>query len=193
VIEESLAAAITLFSDPQVEVKVREYASHKINVAGMVQNPGQKSLQREAIPLYIIKAEAGVEPAATRVVITRAPLLKVETYELRDGNTDNVLVYPGNSIDFTTENGSFRGSGSGYFYISGEIASAGQKQLTGGLTLYQAVIASGGAKGSPKKVIIRRKNDKGTLTMSEYSFKAVRDGKVPDPLIAAGDVIEIGN
>jgi protein involved in polysaccharide export with SLBB domain len=189
-IEENLESGITLFPDPSVEVKVREYASHKVTVSGMVANAGEKSLQREAIPLFVIRADAVLDPKATRVIITRAPLIKAETYDIRDSATDNVLVYPGNAVEFTTEYAS-HASGGGFYYIGGEIVSAGQKEITIGMTLYQAVMASGGSKGDPKKAIIRRKNDQGVLTSFEHNLRAIKDGKAPDPAITSGDVVEI--
>lgn len=191
-IESMLAAGITLFPNAQVEVKVREYASHKVTVSGMVENAGEKSLQREAMPLFVIRAEAIVGARATKVLITRAPQLKPESYDLRDAKTDSVLVYPGNTIEFTSETGSHNPN-AGFYFISGEIVSGGQKELTSGLTLYQAVIASGGSKGDAKKAIIRRKNDKGVFSVIEQNLRSIRDGKLADPALSPGDVIEIKN
>lgn len=102
-IEEMLASGITLFPGPQVEVKVREFGSHKINVSGLVENPGEKNLQREAMPLYAIISEAIVSAQATKAVIKRAPLVKLELYDLDDPATGNVLIYPGNSVEFISD------------------------------------------------------------------------------------------
>ncbi|MEO6656010.1 MAG: polysaccharide biosynthesis/export family protein [Pyrinomonadaceae bacterium] len=191
-IEEILETGVTLFPDPQIEIKVREYGSHQISVSGLVENAGEKNLQREAIPLFVIRAEAGVSPKATKALVTRAPILQVELYDLRDANTDNILIYPGNSIEFTGEGGS-RSSGTEFYFISGEIVSGGQRDLASGLTLYQAVTASGGAKGNPKKAVIRRKNEKGVFSIVEYNFRSIKTGRSADPALAAGDVIEIQN
>ncbi len=188
-IEDLITAGITLFSDPQLDVKIRQYASHKIIVSGMVENGGEKYLQREAMPLFAIRAEAGVSPRATRVAVTRNP--QTETFDLRDPKTENVLIYPGSTLEFTTDTGSFA-TGSSYF-IGGEIVSGGQKELTTGLTLYQAVIVSGGTKGDPKKAIVRRKNEKGMFTVLEHNIRSIKDGKAMDPFLAPGDVIEIKN
>jgi protein involved in polysaccharide export with SLBB domain len=190
-VEEILASRITLYPDPQIEVKIREYGSHKIAVSGLVENPGDKSLQREAIPLYVIKAEAMVSSKAAKVVITRAPLLKLETYNLHDANTDNVLIYPGNSVEFAADGD--RRSNVGIYFISGEVTSPGQKDLTNGLTLYEAIAASGGAKGTPRKAVIRRKNDGGVLSVFAHDLRAIKDGKAADPALVSGDVVEIKN
>ncbi len=188
-IKNRIAGGITLFSSPQLEVKVREYASHKITVSGMVTNPGDKSLQREAIPLFVIRAEAGVAPKATKVRIARGPAAATETHDLKDPNTDNILIFPGNKIEFTT---AAAGMASGFYFIAGEINAPGQKDLTPGLTLYQAVLAAGGQKGNPKKATIRRKGEDGKLNAAEHNLRSIKGGKAPDPIVVPGDMIEIG-
>jgi protein involved in polysaccharide export with SLBB domain len=101
-----------------------------------------------------------------------------------------VLVSPGNSVEFT---GDGRSAGVGIFFISGEISSPGRKDLIPGMTLYQALAASGGAKGNPKRAIIRRKNESGVYVVYSHDLRSIRDGKAVDPSLVFGDVIEIGN
>lgn len=185
-IEEIIASSITLYTDPQIEVRVREYGSHRIAVSGRVERAGEKNLQREAIPLFVIRAEAMVDPTATKVRITRAPLLKAETYDLRDPKTEDVLIYPGNSVEFIAD-------GSGFYFISGEVAASGQKEFTAGLTLYQAVVAAGAVKSAQKKAVIRRKSDNGMFSLLEFNLRAIRDGKAADPALIAGDIVEVRN
>lgn len=190
-IRNLLIDRITLYSDPQIDIKVREYASHKITVSGMAERIGGKSLQREAIPLYAIRASAIVDAAATKVLIRRSQFAQVETYDLRDEKTGDILIYSGNSVEFTADGQ--KSKISNYFYIAGEVNSGGQKTYIDGMTLFQAVVASGGAKGNPKKATVRRKNDKGTLNVVEYNLRSIREGKASDPPLWAGDMIEIGN
>jgi protein involved in polysaccharide export with SLBB domain len=192
-IETTLVDGVTLYANPVIEVKVREYASHKIKVSGMAERVGEKSLQREAMPLFAIRSDALVNSVATKVNIRRNDISKVETYDLRDEKTGDVLIYPGNSVEFTADGQISTLTASGYFYIAGEVNSTGQKQFTDGMTLFQAVIASGGAKGNPKKATLRRKNDKGMLNVAEYNLRAIRDGKASDPQLQPGDMIEISN
>ncbi len=192
-IEKTLADAITLYSNPQIEIKIREYASHKITVAGMAERVGEKSLEREAMPLYAIRAYAIVDSAATKVLIRRSQLAQVETYDLRNEKTGDILIYPGNSVEFTADGQKAALTTNGYFYIAGEVNSTGQKKYIDGMTLFQAVITSGGAKGNPKKATVRRKNDKGTLNVVEYNLRTIRDGKASDPPLSSGDMIEISN
>ncbi|MEO7658106.1 MAG: polysaccharide biosynthesis/export family protein, partial [Pyrinomonadaceae bacterium] len=189
-IVEVLASSITLFSNPQIEVRVRQFASHKITVLGLVENAGEKSLQREAMPLFVIRAEASVKANATTALVTRANSPKAEIYDLKDAKTDAVLIYPGDSIEFV---GELTPIVNGAYFIAGDIMSAGKKDLTYGITLYQAVIASGGSKGDPKRVIIRRKDDKGLLINTEYNLHSIKEGRSLDPVLVSGDILEIGN
>lgn len=98
-IERFLAAKITLYRNPQVEVKVSEFGSHKVTVSGLVDRPGTRSIQREAVPLYVIRAGALVDTKATRAKITRNGG-NLESYGLRDAKIDEVLVFPGDSVEF---------------------------------------------------------------------------------------------
>lgn len=189
-VEEMLISGITLFSDPQIEVKVHEFASHTVIVSGHAENTGEKHLQREAIPLYVIRAEALVDARATRVNIKRTSTSVIETFALNDASTDNVLIYPGNSIEFAGDNG-LNSADAHSYYISGTITAAGQKPLTTALTLYQAVVAAGGTSDKVKKALIRRKEKAGTLSIREYNLRSIRDGKAPDPILVNGDVVEI--
>ena len=55
----------------RVSVGVRQYASHAVVVTGLVNNPGNKFLRREAVPLYVIMAEAQARTDAGRVAVMR--------------------------------------------------------------------------------------------------------------------------
>lgn len=193
-IEEILREKIKLFENPQVSVKVREYSSHKITVLGLVEKSGERFMQREAVPLFVVRAEAVVQSKANRAIIRRAES-KVENIDLRDTANENVLIFPGDIIEFTTdESQTVKNNQLNFFFIGGNIVSGGQKDFYAGMTLTQAILASGGLKkDSVKKIVIRRKNESGLLVSTEYNLKFIKDGKIPDPVLEAGDTIEIGN
>jgi polysaccharide export outer membrane protein len=191
-ITEQLSAGITLYPDPALVVKVREYTSHQISVSGMVENAGQLSLQREAVPLFVVRAQAVVDSKATKVTIRRTAQAKIESYDLSNPATDSVLIYPGNIVEFTSERGIGNTNGSGYYFIAGDINQAGQKVYSAGLTLLQAILAAGGQKGKAKTAVVRRKNDKGTLDTVKHTLKSIKKGEAQDPLLQPGDMIEIG-
>ncbi len=187
-ISRKLAGSIKLFANPKVEVTVREYASHAVTVSGNVKNPGRKHLRREAVPLFVIRAEAMIDASNNSVRIVgegKEPTV----LDLHDPRTDNVLVYPGDTVNFSVENA---GAGASYF-ISGSRITSGERPLSHGLTLLQAVIASNNPAGESKKATIRRKNKEGKLSSVDYDLRAIKAGKVADPTIETGDVIEIRN
>ena len=53
-----------LVDNPRVSVGVRDYASHTVLVSGLVKESGPKILRREAIPLYVVVADAQPLPEA---------------------------------------------------------------------------------------------------------------------------------
>lgn len=192
-IEDILRERIKLFENPQVSVKVRDYASHKITVLGLVERSGERFIQREAMPLFVVRAEAIVKPNATKAVIKRTDA-KTETVDLRNGANDSILVFPGDIVEFTSDELPRTGAANAFIYISGEVAAVGRREFHEGMTLTQAIIEAGGLKKEGvKKATLRRRNAEGLLVSTEYNLKSIRDGKAADPLIAAGDMIEIGN
>ncbi len=96
----TIARLINVYSNPQVEVKVSRFGSHKVEVFGLVERSGEKSIQREAIPLYVIKADAGVDPKASKVILKRAGRTTADILNLADAATDDVLILPGDSVEF---------------------------------------------------------------------------------------------
>ena len=193
-IEDLLTERIKLYENPQVSVKVREYNSHKISVLGLVEKSGEKFIQRDAVPLFVVRAEAVVLPKANQVLIRRSNGT-TENYDLKDSKYENILVFPNDIVEFTMD-GSLtdKTDAAQFVFIGGEVVAGGQKDFHEGLTLTQAVLVAGGVKKEKvKKVIIRRKNSEGLLVSSEYDLKSIKDGKSPDPTLQAGDVIEVGN
>ena len=191
-IEELLQSKIKLYENPQVAVKIREYASHPITVLGLVEKSGEKFIQREAVPLFVVKAESIVQPSADQVLIRRGNS-DVETVNLKDAKADEILIFPGDILEFrngkTNRNSN---SEAQFFYIGGNIAAGGQKDFHDGMTLTQAILASGGLKkSSAKSVVIRRKNESGLLEPTIFNLKEIKNGKMPDPVLQAGDTIEI--
>ena len=188
-IEKSLTNAVKLFEKPRIAVKVREYASHSVLVHGLVEAPGSHQLQRDAVPFFVIRAAAIVSPRASGVKIIREKNAKVESFLLADETVDDVLVYPGDLVEFT---GSTDALKIVYYFIGGDISTSGKKDLSTGLTLSQAIIASAGAGGNVKKASIRRRNEAGVLVSIEYDLKGIKAGKSPDPVINQDDIVELG-
>ncbi|MCB1023941.1 MAG: polysaccharide biosynthesis/export family protein [Acidobacteria bacterium] len=189
-IEEVLREKIKLYENPEVSVKVREHASHSISVIGAVAKPGERFLQREAMPLFVIRAEALVEPEATRVTIKRKDS-ETQTFEMSDDKYQNVLIYPGDIVEFIKEDPKTVASADNFYFIGGFVRQAGRKEYFEGITLTQAILASSGLRESRiRNITIRRKNADGLLESQKYDLKDIKDGKIPDPVIEPGDTIE---
>ncbi|HJQ33468.1 MAG TPA: polysaccharide biosynthesis/export family protein [Pyrinomonadaceae bacterium] len=170
---------------PQVRVSVREYASHAVLVSGLVNDPGTKIIQREAIPLYVLIAGAQAKPEAGRAVIVSRASGKVINVDLNDAAGLNTLVQSGDVVTLTVRPPEF-------FYVGGEIAAPGQKDFHTGLTLTQALLASGGVtRLAGDRVRVARQGADGRLVSTEYNMTQIEAGQVPDPALQPGDRIEV--
>ncbi|MDT7808739.1 MAG: polysaccharide biosynthesis/export protein [Acidobacteriota bacterium] len=174
-----------LYERPQVRVSVREYASHAVLISGLVNDPGTKILRREAIPLYVVVAEAQPKPEAGRAVIISHSNGKLINVDLNDATALNTLVQSGDVVTLTVRPPEF-------FYVGGEIGSPGQKDFHAGLTLTQALLASGGVtRLAGERVRVARAGADGRLVSAEYNLREIEGGAVPDPPLQAGDRIEV--
>lgn len=175
-----------VFEEPQVVVSVREYVSHTATINGLVENPGVKVMRREALPLYVLLAEAAPRPEAGQVVITSPTTNTTRTIDLADASAGNTLVNAGDVLRVSVRPPQF-------FYIGGEVGAPGQKNFHAGLTLTQAVLASGGAtRNTNGRVRVSRQGADGRLVPTEYNLKEIEAGRIPDPPLQSGDRVEIG-
>ena len=164
---------------------MREYASHAVLVSGLVGDPGTKILRREAIPLYVVIAEAQPKPEAGRAVVISHATGKATNVDLGDAAGLNTLVQAGDVINLVVRPPEF-------FYVGGEIASPGQKDFHSGMTLTQALLAAGGVTAQAGgKVKVARAGADGRLVSAEYDLRQIEAGAVADPVLQAGDRIEV--
>jgi protein involved in polysaccharide export with SLBB domain len=187
-IDKQLTSRVKLYDSPQIVVSVRDYASHTVIVAGLVNDPGTKVLRREAMPLYIVLAEAQLKPEAGRATIMRADGQSLEI-KLTDSKATTALVLPGDVITLTA----LPPEPPQFFYVGGQVNSPGQKDFHAGLTLTQAVLASGGTtRFAGSKVKVSRQGADGKLITSEHNLKQIEAGKIPDPVLQPGDRLDVG-
>ena len=173
-----------LLDNPKVSVGVRDYASHVILVSGLVKDSGTKILRREAIPLYVVVADAQPLPEAARVTVLRNETNQTFDIELTESSEMNLLVRPGDVITLHPNVTQF-------LYISGEVKSPGEKTYRRGLTLTQAIISAGGVTPKAKEARLGRDDGKGFLVVTKFKLKDIESGKVPDPSVKPGDRITI--
>ena len=170
--------------NPRVLVGVREYLSHAIIVSGLVKEPGTKLLRREAIPLYVVIADAQPGPEAGRATLIRYETDEILVIDLSKPAEMNLLVRAGDVIMVQANPKQF-------FYVGGEVKSPGEKQFRSGLTLTQAILAAGGLSSESKTVLIAREGNNGLLASTTYKLKDINRGKLADPLIQPGDRITV--
>jgi polysaccharide export outer membrane protein len=173
-----------LAESPRVSVAVRDYASHTILVSGLVKDSGTKILRREAIPLYVVVADAQPLPEAARVTVVRSEANEAYDIDLGEPAEMNLLVRPGDVITLLANVTQF-------LYIGGEVKSPGEKTYRRGLTLTQALIAAGGVTTKAKEARLGRDDGRGFLTVTRIKLKDIESGKVPDPQVRPGDRITI--
>jgi polysaccharide export outer membrane protein len=173
-----------LVDKPKVSVGVRDYASHTILVSGLVKDSGTKILRREAIPLYVVVADAQPLPEAGRATVLRNESNETFEIDLTETSDMNLLVRPGDVITLLPNTTQF-------VYIGGEVKVPGEKTYRRGLTLTQALIAAGGVTSKAKEASIARDDGKGFLAVTRYKLKEIESGKAQDPLVKAGDRITI--
>src|SRR5205085_6736695 len=161
-----------IFDRAQFNVTVRDYTSHTVHVSGLVDQPGAKVLRREAVPLYVVLSEALPRADAGRAVIISRATGTSKTVDLGDPNALNELVTAGDVVNVQTRPPEF-------YYIGGQIGTPGQKDFHGGLTLTQAILASGGLTrdaGNKVKVTVSRQGADGRLIATDYLLKDIESG-----------------
>lgn len=173
-----------LSEDPQVTVGVRDYASHTVLVSGLVKDSGTKILRREAIPLYVVVADAQPLPEAARVTVVRNEQNQMFEIDLSEAVEMNLLVRPGDVINLLPNETQF-------VYVGGEVKAPGEKIFRRGLTLTQAIISAGGVTPKSKVAELGRDDGRGFLVTTSFKLKDIETGKTMDPLLKPGDRIMI--
>lgn len=182
-IARRLSAEIKVIRNPRPSVSVRDYASHFVLITGAVDNPGRKVLRREAMPLFTLLAESLPRSDAATVTVVR----NGKETNLSVSRTDDLsmLVMPGDVIRVSPASGLF-------VYVGGEVVSAGEKELRQGMTLTQLLLAAGGVRHDRQFTAkISRRDGSGFLKSQDHNLKAIEQGKAADPLLQAGDRIEV--
>lgn len=185
-IAKLLTSEIKVIEGARVSVSVRDYVSHAVVISGLVDSPGRKTLRREAMPLFAVLAEALPRSEASVATIVRGG--KDQTISLNDEKAMATLVLPGDAIRVS-------GAGSSatrFVYVGGDVASPGEREFRDGMTLTQALLSAGGiSRAGNSSVKVARRNSGGFLMSKEYNLRWIEEGKAQDPLLKAGDRVEV--
>jgi protein involved in polysaccharide export with SLBB domain len=168
----------------EVLIGIREYNSHTILISGLVKQPGSKILRREAIPLYVVLAEAQPLPEAGYATVIAHETGKPATVDLFDPQATGLLLGPGDVINV-------RASPKQFFYIAGDVTAPGEKAFRSGLKLTQAILVAGGLTRKAKAIELAREGENGLLGRIRYKLEDINSGTKPDPLVQAGDRITV--
>jgi polysaccharide biosynthesis/export protein len=180
-----LTRGIKVIDHPRISVSVRDHSSHNVIVTGLVYNPGAKVLRQEAVPLYVVLAEAVARAGAARATITRSSG-QTTVVDLADQEATSTLLMNGDLVKVSSALPQ-------YFYVYGEINSPGEKTFRAGLTLTQSILASGGiTQNASSKVRLISQGAGGVAsTRVEYNVREILEGRKPDPTIKPGDRLEV--
>jgi protein involved in polysaccharide export with SLBB domain len=133
-----------------------------------------------------VLAEALPRPEAVLATIVRGG--NSQTIELSNEPAMSTLILPGDSIKIS--GGNTRASR--FVYVGGDVVSRGEKEFREGMTLTQAILSAGGASRSSKTIVkVARREANGFLKSNDYNLQAIEAGKSQDPLLEAGDRIEV--
>ena len=175
---------LALNEAPEVLISIREYNSHTILISGLVRQPGTKVLRREAIPLYVLLAEAQPLPEAGCATVMAHETGKPAIVDLSDPQAIALLVRPADVINVQPSPDKF-------FYIAGDVKAPGEKPFRSGLKLTQAILVAGGLTRKSKAIELAREGANGLLGLTRYKLENINSGKQPDPLVQAGDRITV--
>lgn len=182
-----LTGKIKVIDHPRLAVNVRDHSSHNVIVTGLVYNPGSKVLRQEAVPLYVVLAEAVARPGAARATITRSGSQTIAV-DLADQAATSTLLVSGDLVRVSTA----PPASPQYYYVYGEINSPGEKTFRAGLTLTQSILASGGiTQNASGRVRLSSPSAGAPATVVEYNVKEILEGRKPDPALKPGDRLEV--
>ena len=74
-------------------------------------------------------------------------------------------------------------------FVTGEVASPGQYEMSRGITLMQAITQAGGLGKFASQAIEVHREVEGEKTILDFDLSHIRKGKIPDPPIKPGDVV----
>jgi polysaccharide export outer membrane protein len=183
---------------PQVDVRVKEFHSQFVTVAGEVTTPGRRPLRGGQSRLIDVLVEAGgLGPRASgEVIVSRADgtfeggertMRVVLGSPLLTPGEERRLQTPLKSGDVITASPKY------YVTVEGEVVRPGRYVLDTALTVSGAVSSAGGlTRFGKQRVDVRRIDPQtGTVTVFAVDLKAVRKGRKPDPPLQANDTISV--
>lgn len=200
--EERIARALdegNFIKNPQISIFVDEYVSRKVTIQGAVARPGSYPLLRGTRLLDLLLDAGGYSgqgAGAGILVLRRGEQGPYQTLEidarklLTEGDSSlDILLRPGDVI-VVPEAREAR------VFVTGAVGAPGvlSYSTAQGITLLQAIIASGGPTNRTKlsKVYVLRTLPDGTQEKIKLNVKAIQRGKKDDFVLQENDTVVVG-
>ncbi len=194
-ISEKIRASLIerkLLLQPTVSVDVKEYRSQSVTILGEIKDPGKLPLKGSEKLLDVIAEAGGLAPTAGEIHISRATSegsqnIVVKTSELLiDTARNNPPVIAGDVIYV-------RPKETAQIFVSGEVVNEKSMPYIDGMTVYQAIIMSGGITrfGGKNKVKIKRTAN-GKEEIIPVNLSDIEKGKEKDIALLPNDQVIVG-
>jgi polysaccharide export outer membrane protein len=176
---------------PQVAVKIQEYATQDVSVLGEVKNPGSYPITTAQSILKLIASAGGLTAIADRNITVKRPNESKRTTYYFANDAEEALrnaakVYPGDTIIVPK---------APLVYIMGDVARPGGYSVTTNdsrLTVLQAIAMAGSVNktsvSSRVRLIRRTKQGQEELPIQ---LAAIQEGRKPDVALEPDDVIYV--
>jgi len=178
-----------IMKNPQVTVRVEEYATQDVSILGQVHTPGSYPLTTPQPVLRVLSLAGGVTDLADReVTVKRHGSPQELTFDLSNDPkqmlSDMVMVNPGDIVVVPK---------APIIYIMGDVGRPGGYAMSSNdphLTLLQAIARAGSANKTsiPSKVRLIRNTDQGEKEM-RVRLDAMEKGKIPDMPLQPNDIV----
>jgi polysaccharide biosynthesis/export protein len=175
---------------PEISVFIEEYATQSVSVLGQVVRPGPITISTARTLIDVIAMSGGVTDVADRhITIERGGESRgvVEVFlsnQADDALNADVEIFPGDKIVVPK---------AGIVYVLGDVGKPGGyvMQNNSRLTVLQAVAMAAGANKTASAHARLIHNANGKYQERDLPLKDIEQGKAPDELLQADDVIYI--
>jgi len=180
-----------LLKHPEVSVFVEEYATQTVSVLGQVVRPGSVSISTARTLINVLSMVGGLTELADRHITVERGGAKHEVTEVflsnkaEDALNADIEIFPGDKIIVPK---------AGVVYVLGDVGRPGGyvMQNNSRLTVLEAIAMAAGVNKTASEGHARLiHNSNGQFRERDLPLKDIEQGKAPDELLQADDVIYI--
>jgi protein involved in polysaccharide export with SLBB domain len=180
-----------------VRLRVREYNSRSVFVAGEVARPGRKALKAGGRLIDALVDAGGFAATASGEVLVQRrdgtfdDGTTIKRFRFRSSGPSaedrlnlSLALHPGDVVTSRPRQ---------FVMVSGEVGRPGRYELSDGMTVTDALEAAGGVARSsyPKVSLERAQPAEGEPRKVDVDTRAVRSGEASDPTLRANDTVSV--